>query len=284
MLGPLRVERRGEPLRLGGRQQRAVLAALLIEANHVVSLDRLADALWGQRVPNGSVTTIQTYISHLREVLEPDRPRGDLGQRLLTEAGGYRLRVEESAIDAVVFEKRVRTGCALLDAGRSAEASAAPSDALAMWRGAVLAELADYDFAQLATTPLEELRLTAVEARVEADLARGRHREVVGELEKLVTAHPLRERLHGQRMLALYRSGQQADALDAYRRVRETLADELGIDPSPPLQRLHQAILAQDEILDWHPPVSLPVEEDDGRGTPVSAAAGPEPARDSPRA
>jgi YVTN family beta-propeller protein len=255
MLGPLQVVRSGVAVPLGGRQQKAILAMLLVEANTVVSIGRLADAVWGERVPNGSVTTIQTYISHLREVLEPDRPRGGTGQFLLTERGGYRLRTEDVAVDSVVFEQRVRTGRALLEEGRFAEASSELVGAFGMWRGPVLADLADYEFARLAAVRLDESRLVAIEDRIEADLALGRHKEVAGELDELITAQPLRERLHGQRMLARYRSGRQAEALAGYQELRAMLADDMGIDPSPPLQQLYRAVLSQDSDLDWHPTV-----------------------------
>ena len=253
LLGPLRVTRCRTPQSLGGRQQKAVLAILLIEANNVVSVDRLADAIWGERVPKGSVTTIRTYIGHLRDIVEAGRSDAASCRVLLTEPGGYRLRVDEATIDAVRFERRVHLGRSFLDAGQFADASTELSAALAMWRGPVLADLADYDFVRPAATRLDELRLAATEARIDADLALGRHRELAGELDRLVTAHPLRERLHGQRMLALYRCEQQADALDGYRRLRGLLSEELGIDPGRPLQALYEAILRQDRHLDWRP-------------------------------
>jgi YVTN family beta-propeller protein len=233
-----------------------VLAVLLGQANTVVSVDRLADALWGERVPKGSVTTIRTYIGHLRDVLEADRTDAASSRVLLTEPGGYRLRVEGAAVDAVVFERRAQRGRTRLDDGHFAQASAELSEALGMWRGPVLADLADYDFAQAAAVRLDELRLVATEDRIEADLALGRHRGLASELDRLVTTYPLRERVHGQRMLALYRCGRQADALEGYRRLRGSLADQLGIDPGRSLQTLYRAILNQDRSLDWRPRVT----------------------------
>ena len=261
VLGPLQVTRRGAPLRLGGRQQRAVLALLLLDSGTVVSTDRLADVLWGERPPKGSTATLHTYISHLRDLFEPDRARSGPSRMLLTEPTGYRLVVDGSSIDAAVFERCVRSGRAILEAGRFAEASAELAEALALWRGPVLADLADYEFARLAAAKLEELRLGAIEARVEADLALGQHAELVAELDQLTAANPVRERLQGQRMLALYRSGRQADALAGYHRLRESLADELGIDPGPALQELHRRILRQDPVLGTRPgePRALPV-------------------------
>ncbi len=268
VLGPLQVTRSGVPQALGGRQQKAVLAMLLVKANDAVSVDRLVDVVWGDRVPNGSVTTIRTYVGHLRDVLEPARG-GAAPVVLVTEPAGYRLRLDSAAIDAARFEQQVRTGRSLLEDERFAEASVCLSEALAQWRGPVLADLADYEFVQVAASRLDELRLVATEARIEADLALGRHRDLVGELDRLATENPLREGLHGQRMLALYRCGQQAAALTAYRRLRESLAEELGIDPSASLQELHRAILRQDSALDQAPlsqPEAVPTK-------PVVAAA-----------
>jgi len=182
-LGPLRVVRHGAPLVLGGRQQRAVLGVLVSEVNSVVSVARLTEAVWGEQAGSRAVAAVQTYVSRLREVLEPDRPRGVGSQVLSTEPGGYRLRIPEHDIDAVVFEQRVHLGRALQEERRYAEASTELSAALAMWRGPVLADLADYEFAKLAAVRLDELRLLALEDRIEADIALGRHREVAGELD-----------------------------------------------------------------------------------------------------
>ena len=224
---------------LGGPRQRAVLALLLLEANRVVSMDRLAEDVWGGDPPEGWVTTLQTYVFHLRRALEPDRARGAAGGVLVTRGRGYLLRVDREHLDAAPFQDGLTAGRAALEAGRYAEAAETLRTALGLWRGPVLADLADYAFTRPEAARLEELRLAALEARIDADLALGRHDALTAELEQLAAEHPLRERLHGQLMLALYRCGRQADALAAYRRARDLLADELGIDPGEPLQRLH---------------------------------------------
>jgi YVTN family beta-propeller protein len=252
ILGPLEVVRAGCVVPLGGARQRAVLALLLLEANRVVSFDRLAEDVWGGHPPPGSVTTLHSYVFHLRRALEPDRLRGVAGQVLVTKDRGYLLRVGREHLDAAVFEEEGAAGRAALEAGRYGEAAQTLREALGLWRGPVLADLADYGFARPEAARLEELRLAAVEDRIDADLALGRHQALTGELERLAGEYPLRERLHGQLMLALYRCGRQAEALAAYRRVRDLLAGELGIDPGEPLQRLHASVLAHDPALDWN--------------------------------
>ena len=250
LLGPLTASRSDVALKLGGRQQRAVLALLLVEAGAVVTTDRLVDVLWGERVPRGAIATLHTYVSRLRDLLEPGRPRGVAGAVLLTEPVGYRLRAVPSAIDAVVFAERARSGRVMFEAGRIADASAELDAALRLWQGPVLADLADYEFAQLEAARLDEVRLAALDTRVEADLILGRHADLVAELDELTAAHPVRERLHAQRMLALYRCGRQADALAGYHQLRESLANELGIDPGPAIRQLHQRVLRHDPTLD----------------------------------
>jgi YVTN family beta-propeller protein len=279
ILGPLQVSRAGCAVPLGGPRQRAVLALLLLEANRVVSMDRLAEDVWGGHPPEGWVTTLQTYVFHLRRALEPDRDRGAAGDVLLTRDRGYLLRVDREHLDAALFADGFTAGRAALEAGRSAEAAQTLRQALDRWRGPVLADLADYAFTRPEAARLEELRLAAVEARIDADLTLGRHDTLTAELEQLAAEHPLRERLHGQLMLALYRCGRQADALAAYRRVRDLLADELGIDPGEPLRRLHASVLAHDPALDWRPGSQTLIPAEDHRaaaGAPVtSPAAGP---------
>ncbi len=251
ILGPLEVSRSGRAVPLGGPRQRAVLALLLLEANRVVSMDRLAEDVWGGHPPKGWVTTLQTYVFHLRRALEPGRLPGIAGGVWVTRDRGYLLRVDREHLDAAQFQDGFTAGRAALEAGRYAEAAEALRKALDRWRSPVLADLADYAFTRPEAARLEELRLAALEARIDADLALGRHDALTGELERLVAEHPLRERLHGQLMLALYRSGRQAEALAAYRRVRDLLAGELGIDPGEPLQRLHASVLGHDPALDW---------------------------------
>jgi YVTN family beta-propeller protein len=277
ILGPLEVVRSGCAVPLGGPRQRAVLALLLLEANRVVSVDRLAEDVWGGHPPPGSVTTLHSYVFRLRRALEPDRLHGVAGDVLVTRDRGYLLRVNREHLDAAMFEEAGAAGRAALEAGRYAEAAQALRTALGLWRGPVLADLADYGFARPEAARLEELRLAAVEDRIDADLALGRHQALTGELERLASEYPLRERLHGQLMLALYRCGRQAEALAAYRRVRDLLTGELGIDPAEPLRRLHASVLAHDPALEWNGGRLVSADDDRaGAGAPaVSPPPGP---------
>jgi len=244
ILGPLEARRDGAPVPLGAAKQRALLAILLLRLNEVVSRDRLIDELWGEQRPETATHALEVYVSNLRRALGKDV--------LATQAGGYALTVEPEAVDAVRFEDLVRRGRAELahEAGVAAETLRA---ALALWRGPALADVAYEQFAQIEIGRLEELRHVAIEERVEADLRLGHHAHLIAELEAAVGDHPLRERLRGQLMLALYRSGRQADALAAYREARETLLDELGLEPSLELRELEAAILRQDPALDVEP-------------------------------
>jgi len=251
ILGPLEGFRAGRPVALGGPRQRAVLALLLLEANRVVSMDRLAEEVWAGHPPEGWATTLQTYVFHLRRALEPGRPRGAAGSVLVTRDRGYLLHADRAHVDSAVFAEGFTAGRAALEAGRYADAAQTLRRSLDLWRGPVLANLADYAFTRPEAARLQELRLAALEVRIDADLALGRHDSLTAELDGLVREHSLRERLHGQLMMALYRSGRQADALAAYRRARDLLADELGIDPGEPLERLHAAMLGHDPALDW---------------------------------
>ena len=278
ILGPLEVSRSGRAVPLGGPRQRAVLALLLLEANRVVSMDRLAEDVWGGHPPEGWATTLQTYVFHLRQALEPDRARGAAGDVLVTRDRGYLLRVDREHLDAALFQDGFTAGRAALEAGRYAEAAETLRKALDLWRSRVLADLADYAFTRPEAARLEELRLAALEARIDADLALGRHDALTAELEQLAAEHPLRERLHGQLMLALYRCGRQAEALAAYRRARDLLAGELGIDPGEPLRRLHASVLAHDPALDWNGGRPAPAEDHrrpDDRHPGSSPAPGP---------
>src|SRR5215469_11875331 len=276
ILGPLEVVRSGCAVPLGGRRQRAVLALLLLEANRVVSFDRLAEDVWGGHPPQGSVTTLHSYVFRLRRALEPDRLPGVAGDVLVTKDRGYLLRVSREQLDAAIFEEGATAGRAALEAGRYAGAAQTLRQALGLWRGPVLADLADYAFARPEAARLEELRLAAVEDRIDADLALGHHQALTGELERLAGEYPVRERLHGQLMVALYRCGRQAEALAAYRRVRGLLAGELGIDPAEPLQRLHGSVLAHDPALDWN---GGPAPAQGHRAGPSTPAASLPPGR-----
>jgi DNA-binding SARP family transcriptional activator len=244
LLGPLEAVVDGAPVRLGPPQQRALLALLLLNANEVVSRDRIVDELWGERPPATAIKLVQVYVSALRKVLEPNV--------LLTRPPGYLLQVEPDAVDLDRFRRHLDEGGAALDAGAPGAAADHFRSALALWRGPALADLAFAPFAQAQIGRLDELRLEALSDRIEADLELGRS-DVVGELEALIAEHPLRERLRGQLMLALYRSGRQADALAAYQDARRALVDELGIEPGRELRELEQAILRQDLALDRRP-------------------------------
>jgi DNA-binding SARP family transcriptional activator len=246
ILGPLEVARDGRALQLGGTRQRALVAVLLLHANEVVSSEALVDRLWGERAPPTAGKALQVYVSRLRKELERDA--------LATRAPGYVLQVQPGELDLHVFE-------GLVSRARGAEparASELLGEALALWRGPALADFAYESFAQAEIARLEELRLTALEERVEADLALGRHAAVAAELEGLVARHPLRERLRGQLMLALYRSGRQAAALETYQVARRLLDGELGLEPSEALKTLQKAILAHDPALEGALPGAEP--------------------------
>src|SRR4051812_7539146 len=254
ILGPFEVRADGHPVALPGAKPRALLAALVVHANESVSVDQLALAVWGEDAPATGSKTVQVYVSRLRKALR------DAG-RLETTPGGYRLRVPAHGVDAHRFEAQVATARAALAAGRADRAAKLLRDALALWRGQPLANVAWAPFAAAEIARLEELRWAAVEMRVEADLAGGRDAELVGELQQLTRAHPWRERLHAQLMLALYRSGRQADALAAYRHARAVLVGQLGIEPGPELHELHQALLVHDPLL-AAPPASVAADPD----------------------
>jgi predicted ATPase/DNA-binding SARP family transcriptional activator len=234
ILGPLEVEGEAGPVALVGRKQRALLGLLLLHAGEVVSSDRLVDELWGERPPATAATSLRNLVAQLRRRLG--------AETIVTRAPGYLLRVEPERLDRARFER-------LLAEARGAaprERARLLREALALWRGPPLADLSFERFAQAEIQRLEELRLEALEERIEEELAEGRGGELVAELEALVAAQPLRERLRGQLMLALYRSGRQAEALDAYQTARRMLVEELGVEPSPALQELQGAILRQE--------------------------------------
>ena len=242
VLGPLEVLNGQGSLPLAGAKQRALLALLLMHANHVLSRDRLIDELWGNEPPETAVQSLQVYVSRLRKLL----PSGTL----LTRPPGYLLEIESAELDLHCFERLLGEGRAALAEGDPARAATALHNALGLWRGPALADLAFEPFAQAEIGRLDSLRLAAMEERIEADLALGRHADLIGELEALAAANPYRERLRGQLMLALYRSGRQAEALESYRNVRRALGEELGLEPGAALQRLEKSILVQDDYLD----------------------------------
>jgi DNA-binding SARP family transcriptional activator len=253
ILGPLEVWDEGREVSVGGRKPRALLAALLLRPNEIVPADRLIDELWGEGSPEDAAAALRVIVSRLRKALP--------GDVLTTRAPGYLIRVEPDELDLHRYERLVDEGRSLLARGLPTDASERLHDALALWRGPALADFAYESFAQAAIARLEEIRLAAVELRIDADLALGRHDELIGELEALVAEHPLRERLRVYLMTALYRSGRQAEALDAYQDARRALVDELGIDPSPALQELERAILRQDPSLEVAPTPSARPQE-----------------------
>jgi predicted ATPase/DNA-binding SARP family transcriptional activator len=254
ILGPLEVLRNGESVVLGPRKQRALLTLLLLHADRVVSTDRLIDELWAGRPPEGAAKTLRSYVSRLRRLV------GD--GVVMNRPPGYVLELGSGDLDARTFEDLLGQGRDALARGNGPEAAAHLRAALALWRGNALADLADEPFARIEASRLEELRLEAVEERVEADLDAGRHGELIAELEALVAEQPLRERLWAQLMTALYRSGRQADALAAYREARNLLAERLGLEAGQQLRELEQKILRQelDTVPAAAPPHNLPAQ------------------------
>ena len=247
VLGPLEAYEDGRPVKIGGGRQRGLLALLLVYAGEIVSRDRLIDELWSGSPPEAASQSLDAYVSRLRRAL---REAGADGL-LATRAPGYVLRAEDT--DAAQFETTVRAGRQALATGDCTRAAALLREALALWRGAAYVELADEMWARPEAERLEELRLAAIEDRIEAELALGGHAALVPELELLAARHPTRERLVGQLIVALYRNGRQADALAAYSTARNSLVEQLGLEPGPELRRLEAAVLAQDTALDLVP-------------------------------
>lgn len=250
ILGPLEVRSGDEQLPLKGARQRSLLAMLLLYANQVVSADRLITELWGEESRESGANTLQVNIGRLRRALQP---RGDdeTPPVIATRSPGYVLEVDPETLDLQKFELLTEKGRRALDEGDAQAAAETLREALGLWRGDALADFSYEAFAQPAIARLEELRLTSLERRIDADLALGRHSELVGDLEGLIAEHPLRERLRAQLMLALYRCGRQAEALDVYQKCRRVLLDELGLEPGQPLRDLEQEILRRDPKLDY---------------------------------
>jgi DNA-binding SARP family transcriptional activator len=243
ILGPLEVVGERGQIRLGGAKQRATLAILLLSANRVVSVDRLADDLYAGAAPVTALKQVQRQVSELRKLLGS-------ASLIETRSPGYTIRLAPEQLDLVAFEHLTADATDALAGAEAQRAADLLRQALGLWRGAPLADLTYESFAREPIERLEEIRLAAVEQRIEAELALGRHRELVGELEQLASEHPLRERFRAQLMLALYRSGRQAEALEAYRRAREALVSDFGIEPTPALQQLERQILTQDPSLE----------------------------------
>lgn len=274
ILGPLQVEEQGRALPLGAPKQRALLALLLLTPNRPVSVDRLIDALWGEQPPAQAANALQYHVSQLRKLLGGD-------EVVVTREPGYLIRVEPNELDLLRFERLVGEA----DGAAPADAVRLLSEALGLWSGEPLQDLAGEPFAQAEIRRLEEVRLAAIEQRVEAELELGRHAQVVPALEAMVRANPLRERLCAALMRALYGAGRQAEALDVYRRTRLTFVDELGIEPSAALRELERSILRQDPGLATEPSTAAPLRailvlaEEADRVDDLLSVAGPLSAR-----
>jgi DNA-binding SARP family transcriptional activator len=272
LLGSLEVWDAGREVGIPGAKRRALLAILLLHRNEVVARDSLVDMLWGERPPPSAAHSLEVQVSKLRGLLGGD------GSRLQTRPPGYVMRVEPGELDVERFKRLAADGHRALAAGDAQRAARVLREALAVARGPALAEFAFEPFAQGPIARLAELQAVVLEDRVDADLALGEHAELVGELEALVAAEPLRERRRLQLMLALYRCGRQGDALAAYRAARRVLVEELGLEPTRELRELEGAILRQDETLDLArlataPPASTQAQEG-ARGRWLAAAVG----------
>ena len=231
VLGPLEVREDDEQLALGGLKQRALLAILALHANEVVSTDRLIDELWGAEAPQTAAKSLQVHVSQLRKVLEPNRKSGEAGELLLTRSPGYVLTLDPDQLDVERFKRLYEEGREALAKGDPEAAAAELERSAGLMARSSLADLTYASFAQSEISRLEEMRLAALEDRIEADIGCGRHTAVIGDLERLISVEPLRERPRRQLMLALYRSGRQAQALEAYQDARRALTEELGIEP-----------------------------------------------------
>ena len=278
ILGPFEVRREGEPVDLGTPKQRALLLRLLLAGGRVVSVDRLVDDLWAGDPPAAAAGTLQSYISNLRRALEPERGRGAPATLLLTRAPGYVLAVERDEVDAAAFEDAVARARGALTAGDPHTAADLLRRAQDRWRGEALAEVAGEPWAVAEAARLEELRQSAAEDRIDALLALGDAAGAVSELESLVSQRPLRERRQAQLMVALYRTGRQADALRAYSAARQQLVEQMGIEPGPALQRVEDLVLRQSADLEWAPPAVPPQRA--ARAGPGDAPPPAEPAAD----
>ena len=262
VLGHLEVSVDDQLVALGGTKQRAILAMLALDANHSVTADRLAEGLWGEHAPASAAKMVQTYVWRLRTLLSDETDA-----EIVTHGRGYELRIDPDLVDVRRFEGLVSEATRMATSGVPSNAA---YEALALFRGDPLVDLADEPFAAGEIRRLDDLRDTAVELSIDADLAAGRHREVASRIDSLLVENPLHERLHAQRMLALYRCGRQADALEAYQEARRAVIEEIGAEPGVELRRLHEAILRQDPALDLEPSVAeLPAELDATSSPPM---------------
>jgi DNA-binding SARP family transcriptional activator len=249
ILGSLELMGPKGPVRLGAAKERCLLAVLAVHLGEAVTQDQLAEALWGEHAPRSATNALQNYVLRLRRALQAAE-----GVQIVTDPAGYRLQAPAHLVDARLAERLIAEGREATAAGDPATAARLLREALGLWRGRALAEFADQPFAQAEAARLEELRESAREDLVDAELALGRHHDLIGELEAMVASHPLRERRWGQLALARYRDGRQAEALEGFRALQRALRDELGVDPSPELQDLHERVLHHDPALTWRPP------------------------------
>ena len=269
ILGPVEVGDGDREVRLGGGKQRALLALLLVNANRTLAIDRIVDDLWGDDVPESAQKMVQIYVSKLRKALPPET--------LHTRPPGYALAIEPDRLDLHRFEALVAEAREAREAGLVQSAADGFREALSLWRGPALEEFSSEPFAPPEAVRLEEVRVGVLEERLETDLQLGRHSEIAGELEAVIARYPLRESFRRQHMLALYRSGRQAEALSAYQDARRVLADDLGIEPSPALRELERRILQQDSSLDPVAPSAAqaePVAPPPATTAPVAPAGG----------
>jgi len=267
ILGPLEVACEGNVAPVRSGKERTLLAALLVRPNAIVSTDELVDALWGEEPPESSANAIQVHVSHLRRAIRAIGPRHGAAQVVVTRSPGYLIRVGPDELDAELFDRLREAGRREIRDGDLVHGSNALRSALALWRGPALSEFMYEPFAQVAIARFEALHRSIWQELIGAELALGHHASVVGELGGLVRSHPLQEDFRAQLMIALYRCGRQADALEVARDTRRVLADELGIDPSMELQRLETAILIQDGSLDLpEGSPELEIDEIDGAG------------------
>ncbi|QEU77030.1 AfsR/SARP family transcriptional regulator [Streptomyces subrutilus] len=256
VLGPLSAEVNGASIVPTARKPRQILTLLALYPGRVMPVPTLMEEIWGTEPPQSALTTLQTYILQLRRrlgtAMGPAAPGGPAGAKdvLATRHGGYLLRIPPQAVDVHAYESLVASGHDRHEHGDDAGAAASLRAALALWQGPALVDVRLGPVLEIEVMRLEESRLATVERRIDADLRLGRHTELIAELTDLTARHPQHEGLHAQAMVALYRSGRQARALDVYRRLRGRLVEDLGVEPSPQLQRLHQAMLAVDPALD----------------------------------
>ncbi|MFJ9033477.1 BTAD domain-containing putative transcriptional regulator [Streptomyces sp. NPDC102274] len=253
VLGPLNADVNGESIVPTAGKPRQILALLAFYPGRVMPVPTLMEELWGTNLPQSAMTTLQTYILQLRRrlgtAMGPDAP-GTAKEVLATRHGGYLLQIPPQSVDAHGYEQLVSSGQGAFEEGEDERAASLFREALAMWNGPALVDVRVGPILEIEVLRLEESRLVTVERRIDADLRLGRHSELLAELTDLIARHPQHEGLHSQAMVALYRSGRQATALDVYRKLRRRLIEDLGVEPSPQLQRLHQAMLTVDPALD----------------------------------